>query len=276
MTNNYQKLDHPDVLQLVFHPKQEQTLPDQNIVDHLFQVDTNVSIGARFHLTEADAPVILFFHGNGEIASDYDSIGPHFTGKNINFLAVDYRGYGVSQGVPTVSNMMEDALTIFRQTKEWLSANDYNGPLFVMGRSLGSASAIEIASVFQDQITGLLLDSSFAVTLPLLIALGLNPHTLGIKETDGFGNIQKISTITKPTYILHAQFDQIIPLDSAELLQSHCQAKNKQFQVIPGADHNNIIETVGDMYFTVIRQFIDKVLRIRPKRYVRREGRIGQ
>jgi hypothetical protein len=196
-----------------------------------------------------------------------------YTKFGMNFLVVDYRGYGISGGTPTSTSMMNDALTIFTQAKQWLVEQGYNGPLFVMGRSLGSACAIEIAARFQDEITGLLIDSGFAQTLPLLATLGVDVDGLGLAEKDGFRNAQKIATITKPTLMLHGQYDQIIPLISAEILQAQSIAKNKQFQVIPGADHNSILEKVGEMYFVTIKQFIDKVLHKRPKRYQSRRNR---
>lgn len=269
---SYEKLDHPDVLAVTFHPRREDAPPHPAILDYDMPVAPDVIIGARLHLENPDNPTILFFHGNGEIASDYDAIGRLYNKHKMNFIAVDYRGYGRSTGTPTVTHMMSDAHTIFAETKQLLKEKGYNAPLFIMGRSLGSSCAIELAAAYKDEISGLLIDSGFAETLPLLTALGVDLHAIDITEEDGFRNAQKIATIDKPTFILHGQFDQIIPIASVELLQSHSPAKNKQFQIIPGADHNSIIEKVGEMYFAAIRQFFDKVLKVRPKRYTSRRN----
>ena len=70
----YAKLDQPGVLQYLFHPRQEAASnPPPGAIDHDIQVDEDISVGARFHLAEASDPNILFFHGNGEIVSDYDN-----------------------------------------------------------------------------------------------------------------------------------------------------------------------------------------------------------
>lgn len=267
MNISYEKLDLPEVSAVIFHPRHEAPVDNQKISNHQFLVEDGVQIGARFHLEDQEGPIILFFHGNGEIASDYDEIGAMYNKFGLNFLAVDYRGYGISGGTPTATSMLGDALTIFTLTRQMMTDMGYKGSIFVMGRSLGSSCAIEIAANFQDEIAGLMIDSGFAMTVPLLVALGVDAEGLGIAEKDGFRNAQKIATITKPTFMLHGQYDQIIPLTSAEDLQAQSAAKNKQFHVIPGADHNSLIEKVGEMYFAAIKQFIDKVLNIRPKRY---------
>ena len=74
---DYSKLDQPGVVQLLFHPRKELDLkPPPGSIDCDILVEQDVRIGARFHMAGVEDPNILFFHGNGEIASDYDDIGP--------------------------------------------------------------------------------------------------------------------------------------------------------------------------------------------------------
>ncbi len=268
MNFTYDKLDQDEVLEVIFHPRTSTPVPSSpDVIEKFIEVAPGISIEARFHLSAPDAPHILFFHGNGEIAADYDDIAGYYLKQGFSFIAVDYRGYGKSQGSPTASTMISDSHTTYSYVRNWMVEEARTGPFIVMGRSLGSACAIDLAYTFQSEITALFIDSGFAQTLPLLIKMGVDINKLGITEQDGFKNVRKISRISKPTLFFHGQHDQIIPAVSAEILQAECQAKNKQFQLIPGADHNNIFEKVGEMYFEVIRQFMNKVLKIRPKRY---------
>ncbi len=260
---SYEKIDSPEVSQVIFHPRKESMLPPSAAACHAIPVDGSISIDSRFHLAKPEDPHILFFHGNGEIASDYDDIGPHYTRHGLSLLAVDYRGYGNSDGTPSASTMMHDARAIFQYVKRWLDSEKRTGPLFVMGRSLGSASALEVAYSFENEISGLILESAFAQTLPLLLALGVDIEELSISEKDGFKNVQKIEMITKPVFILHAQNDRLLPLVNAEILHSHCAARSKELSVVPGADHNTIISVAGDLYFTVLKQFANKILKVR-------------
>jgi hypothetical protein len=48
-------------------------------------------------------------------------------------------------------------------------------------------------------------------------------------------------------------------------LQAESGARNKQFQVVPGADHNTIMAVAGNLYFETIKQFINKILGIKPR-----------
>jgi len=272
---DYSKLDQPEVLKAIFHPRKEiisGSLPP-NAVDHGIAVDENVRLSGRFYPASKEDPSILFFHGNGEIVSDYDMIGPLYGKYGINFMVVDYRGYGNSSGKPSVTAMMEDSHTVFRSFKEWLAGAEYTGPLLVMGRSLGSAPALEIASSFQEQIAGLIIESGFATTLPLLLTMGVDVQGLNITEDDGFQNVRKISSINKPTLIIHGQHDEIIPVNSAAILHAQSPARTKELQIVPGAGHNTIIARAGEMYFSVIKQFINKISGFKPRRRLRKSER---
>jgi pimeloyl-ACP methyl ester carboxylesterase len=109
----------------------------------------------------------------------------------INFLPVDYRGYGCSTGRPTVTAMMRDCHVIFEFVKQWLEKNRYTGSFIVMGRSLGSASALELAANYKDRIDALIIESGFAHAGPLLQLLGANPAIPGFDKVEEFGNILK-------------------------------------------------------------------------------------
>jgi len=256
-TNSLAKLDNPRALIYIFHPREESSLclpPDA--LDYAITVEEGVRIGCRFYMSDATAPAILFFHGNGEIVSDYDDIGPIYNSHGMNLLAVDYRGYGRSSGTPSVSSMLNDAHSIFTEIKRWRKNRSMSGPLVVMGRSLGSASALELASTHETDIAGLIIESGFAYTVPLLDFLGVNTKALGIIEADCFRHIEKIKLFSKPTLFIHAEYDQFIPVSDAETLLQHSPAEKKVLKIIQGADHNTIHMMAGRSYFETIRQFI--------------------
>jgi hypothetical protein len=275
----YAKLDQPGVVEILFHPRKESdSTPLPGAIDYEIAVEEGVRVGARFHMADTTAPNILFFHGNGEIVGDYDSIGPMYNEQGLSFLAVDYRGYGRSGGTPTVTSMMRDAHVIFKEIRNWLKNEERTGPLLIMGRSLGSACALELAASYEQDMSGLIIDSGFPHTVPLLNCLGVDTQSLGITEADGFRNIQKIGQFAKPTLIIHAQHDQFIPVTSAEILQVQCIARSKEFQMVAGADHNTILLRTGKHYFENIKRFTNKIQGIRKKRSYRkrREGKINQ
>ena len=252
-------MDLPEITQVLYHPLKTPRGPvPAGAVNIDVQVADGITLGCRLFTHAPTAPTLVFFHGNAETVADYDQIGPYYTQEAMNFLVTDYRGYGWSDGVPLTSTFLPDSNAVFLRLKEWLTANGYTGALFVMGRSLGSASAIEVAVSHSDAVSGLIIESGFAKTLPLAKALGLDLAALGISEEQTFNNSHKIGQFTKPTLILHGQRDHLIPLWQAEQLMADCAAKGKELQVVPGADHNTLITVAGMLYFQTIRRFVEQ------------------
>ena len=253
---DYSNLDIPEILTGLFHPRPEygSSPKTEGAVDVSIPVENNnILVGGRFYTASKAAPNILFFHGNGEIASDYDELGPIYNRMGINFLAVDYRGYGRSGGRPTVAAMMADCHAIFEFTKAWLAENGYGGDFIVMGRSLGSASALELISRHKDRIDGLVLESSFARTDTLLEFLGVNASEMGLTEEKGFGNLEKIRAWDKKLLVIHAEFDQFFSFSEAQALYGACPSSQKTLLKIPGADHNDIFMQGFDAYMAAVK-----------------------
>lgn len=253
-------MDRPEVQKILFHPRAAaRTARPPGAADIDVEVEPGVSIGCRLFTADKAAPTILFFHGNGEIVSDYDDIGPRYMEVGLNFLAVDYRGYGWSGGSPSFSTLLADSHVLHAKLKRHLHDNGYSPALFLMGRSLGSAPAIELASAHNSEISGLIIDSGFALTLPLAETLGAHLNGIEISEEQTFNNAGKIRLVTKPAFLLHGQRDTLIPLWQAEKLHAECGARVKELQIVPGADHNSLIAAGGRRYFLAISRFIRQV-----------------
>ena len=258
-------MDRPEITQLLFYPRQSTaTAAPEGAVDFSVPVADGVVIACRFYRHSLERPTLIFFHGNGEIIPDYDEIGPCYVREGLNFLVAEYRGYGWSSGTPLTSTFLPDANAVFLYALNWLKEQGHTGAVFVMGRSLGSACAIDVAVNHSEQITGLIIESGFSRTLPLAKVLGVDLAAMGISEEQTFNNGGKIKSFTKPTYILHGQYDQLISLWQAETLQAESGAKTKEFQIIPGADHNSLIAVAGQLYFQAITKFVEKVAGLAP------------
>ncbi len=266
---DYSVLDRPEVLLFLFHPRTEppgsvvQATGSERLIavgkDILIPVEEDVVIGARFHMAKRSGANILFFHGNGEIVADYDELGPVYNQLGINLLAVDYRGYGRSTGKPTVTAMMRDCHVIFEYVRDWLQQNNFPGPIILMGRSLGSASVLELAAAGAEFIDGLIVESGFAYAAPLLQLLGIDLEALGFEEEKGFRNIDKIRKFNKPTLIIHAEFDHIIPFSDGQALYTASPSPDKLFLKIPGANHNDIFMRGLQEYLKAVKDIVERV-----------------
>src|SRR5258708_2910432 len=108
VTMPFSTLDDPIILARVFHP--HAVFPcvlDDNIYDGTLSAEDNVVLGYRLYAYQSNRPVIVYFHGNGEIAPDYDWIAPYFHRlAGVSLLVFDYRGYGWSTGQPSFSTLL--------------------------------------------------------------------------------------------------------------------------------------------------------------------------
>jgi hypothetical protein len=260
-TIDYSAFDQPAILDILFHPRPEESakFPADLTEEFLIPVDDSNVIDAKFHRSDPKAPTILFFHGNGEIAADYNSLGPIFASIGSNLLPVDYRGYGRSSGSPSVTTMMQDCHIILEFIRNWLTDKGFKGPLVIMGRSLGSASALELAAQYPGTIDGLIVESGFAYALPLLERLGADLQGIPLREENGFSNLDKIKRFEGPTLIIHAEFDHIIPFRDAQDLFDACPSLKKSLLKIRQANHNTIftfgmreyLEAIGNLIQTI-------------------------
>ena len=260
---DYSIFDRPEIASFLFHPRPDHSVSAQipGLLELAIPVEPDIFLGAKLHIADKADPVILFFHGNGEIVSDYDDLGGIYTHMGINFLAVDYRGYGRSNGFPTVSGMMGDCHVVFDFVKNELKKRGYSGPLIVMGRSLGSASAIELAASYEEEINGLIIESGFAYLIPLLQLIGVNTQVLKIQDQNPLQHTVKIRQFKRPVLLIHAEHDHIIPFSDAEALFGYCCSIDKTLLKIPEADHNTIFSKGMAPYMKAVKALCERVMK---------------
>jgi alpha-beta hydrolase superfamily lysophospholipase len=250
--------DWPEVSQYIFYPRRD-PLPQDDIALYPVEVEQGVSIVCRFYPAPRGIATILYFHGNGETAGDYDLVSSLYTSLEINLFVADYRGYGLSSGKPTITAMLQDSHSIYERLREVLRHGGYGEAIFVMGRSLGSAPAVELAFRSPEALRGLIVESGFSDALRLLRYLGL-PVTMPTHYTEGSPNGVKMRSIRIPTLLIHGAEDHLIPLSEAEELLRLCAAEEKRLVVIPRADHNILMMVGRDRYFQAIEEFIKRNL----------------
>jgi alpha-beta hydrolase superfamily lysophospholipase len=228
--------------------------------DDIFEIEPGVGLRLRFFLAEESAaPVILFFHGNGETARDYDYSADEYRAIPASLVVADYRGYGPSTGEPSFHTFLSDAQASLDRMKAVLRDKGHTGPVAVMGRSLGSAPAIDLASTRPGEVSALIVESGFADVVPLLELLGLPVRAHGITEEHGPQNRAKMGRVSLPTLILHAELDYIIPISDGEKLFEACQDPQKALLRVPGAGHNDIQMVAGGEYFARIDQLLARI-----------------
>ncbi|MBP8626540.1 MAG: alpha/beta hydrolase [Syntrophorhabdaceae bacterium] len=248
----------PEVCHCLFFPRREYVEDREHpkAKNYFIKATDDISIGCRFYPAHNEGPNILYFHGNGEVAADYDYIAPLYQKRGLNLFVADYRGYGASEGKPTCLGMIKDAHPTFHGWKEILYTEGYRGKLYVMGRSLGSAPAIEIAYHYQNNIVGLIIESGFASSYNQIRRLGVAHLFRNRENLVGFGNDLKIKEIHIPTLIIHGEWDEIIPVTEGRTLYELSGAVKKTPLFVNGAGHNDLLLVAPIVYMNAIERFI--------------------
>ena len=257
-------LDQPEALEVIFpivysplYKLYNLPFPPTNVPSYSIEVEEGIKIDCGFWVSGKERPSILYFHGNGEMVATHEWIAPFYNQREINLFVADYRGYGSSNGKPTISNMIGDAHTIFRGFKEIIEKEGFIKSLFVMGRSLGSMPAIELAFNYQDDIGGLIIESGTANNFHRLWDyLGITKKEATLSAESPFLNKVKIRQVHKPTLIIHGERDQIISVREGEELYENSAAQDKRMLIIPGADHNDVMTVKQSLYFDTIGKFV--------------------
>ena len=252
---DYSSLDQASILRYIFYPRKDFTPCPGNAFDIPVFLEDHVTIFCRSYPGRPDWPWIIYFHGNGEVVSDYDEISPFYHKRNLNLVVADYRGYGKSTGVPTLGNLVQDAHAIFDTVREELSRKGLRGDLWVMGRSLGSISALELAHQRREGIKGLIIESGFPSVVRIIIHLGIPADGIDLKKIDQ-GCLEMIKEIHIPSLIIHGEQDTLVPIENARDLYEHLRTKEKELLVIPSATHNDVLIVGFTDYFDALQRFI--------------------
>jgi len=263
-------IDKEEILQrlfpLAFKIPEMNGMPSLSLSDsshgeaYFVDVTDSIRICCKFWVDDKKSPSILYFHGNDEDALKQSHLATWCMQNGINLFVADYRGYGISDGAPTMTSLFQDCHVIFEYFKKTLKKEKYNPDIFVMGRSLGSMPAIEVAFAHQNDIKGLIVESGTGQNFN---SLWKNSDPASVQNLTGtkFYNKDKIQDITIPTLFIHGDQDKLIPYQIGEMLYQLSGAKTKIIVLIPGAGHNDLIDIGDEDYFTALKQFVKKKTR---------------
>lgn len=170
---------------------------------------------------------VFFLHGNAENISTHIRSVAWLPSEGYQVLLLDYRGYGLSAGTPTLPAVFEDLDTAFR----WLIEQPQvrNKPIFVLGQSLGANLAAYYLGEDDEarrQIAGLVLDAPFAsyrdlVRQKLAISWLTWPFqaVLSWLVPDRYSPIRNISAIAPiPLLVVASEIDPIVPIEHTRAL----------------------------------------------------------
>ena len=235
----------------LFFPRQDTAPVPGNSEEIQVEVEPGVMIHIRRHPSAQSRFSLLFFHGNGEIVSDYDNLAEHFNAMGAELIVADFRGYGRSTGLPTLRSSLEDAHKVFDQLK---STGKLKDKVCIMGRSLGSAPTLELCAKRLD-VAACILESGYADPIPLVERRGLKIDKTTPEEDELFNNSEKIRLVKCPLLIMHGADDFLISPREAKLNYDNAASKKKHLKILEGVGHNDMM--MSDSYFSSLIHFFD-------------------
>ncbi|CDJ52983.1 phospholipase/carboxylesterase domain containing protein, putative [Eimeria brunetti] len=209
------------------------------------------------------APTFLYFHGNaGNIGFRLPNLELMFRMVGVNILIVSYRGYGYSEGSPTEEGVYTDAEAALDFLLENGTVN--NKDIFVFGRSIGGAVAIELAKRRSDELKGIVVENTFTSLLEMLYIVFpfLSPFNLLVKAVQRMYmlNDEKVRTLELPVLFISGRRDTLVPPSHMDVLYSTCGARIKMREDVENGDHNDTWEVGGQSYYNRLREFVQVAL----------------
>jgi fermentation-respiration switch protein FrsA (DUF1100 family) len=208
----------------------------------------------RIHAWQVDQPgarfVTLFFHGNaGNLTHRY----PHFreiSSAGSSILMIDYRGYGKSSGRPSELGLYTDACTAYDHL---IRKGSHPRQIVLHGESLGTAVAVYLAA--HRPCGGLILEAPF--TSARDVAQTVFP-VIGPLLIRSFNLQQSINRIRTPALFIQGDRDEVILPALGQALYAEARGP-KSLWIVPGAHHNDIIETAGIRYRQRLHEFYESL-----------------
>jgi uncharacterized protein len=192
---------------------------------------------------------VLFLHGNAEnISTHFRNIMwlPH---EGFNVLALDYRGYGASEGKPSIAGMQLDIDAAMHHLLDHKGVDPNR--IIILGQSLGGALAIYYAahSAYRANIRAVVVDSAF-FDYRLIVKEKLAGFLLTwpfqwlpwLTVDDDYSPADSVAAISPlPLLLIQGDQDAVVPLHHTQQLYERAKEPKERW-VVSGARHIQSLE----------------------------------
>jgi uncharacterized protein len=196
----------------------------------------------------------LAFHGNAGNITDRAPIYEFLRNAPGNVVALEYRGYGQSEGKPTEQGLYRDAGAAY----DYLVNVKHIDPKTIIsfGQSLGTAIAANLAA--KQQVGAVILEAAFPSAARLAKEIFRFLPGLSFFVRGQFDTRARVQEIHAPIFIVHCRQDPVLPF---MLGQEVYAASNppKTFLEINGRCHEEASIIAPEKYREALQNFLNSV-----------------
>jgi fermentation-respiration switch protein FrsA (DUF1100 family) len=198
---------------MMYFPETIHTSPAEAGLPEAEEISLTAADGVRivgWHVAPRDGqPVILYLHGNGGALRYRVERFHRLIKEGVGLVAIEYRGYGGSEGSPSEAGLFADAEAAYA-----FAASRYRPDQLVLwGESLGTGVAVYLAA--EKPVGRVILEAPFTSTAAVAAQrYWFMPVRLLMK--DQFRSDERIANVSAPVLILHGLNDRTVPYAMGE------------------------------------------------------------
>jgi len=187
---------------------------------------------------------VLFLHGNAENISTHIGNVYWLPAQHYNVFLPDYRGYGGSEGSPTLAGVQDDINSALAYLLKRTDIDTQR--IVILGQSLGGAAAIyNVAhSPYRANIKALIEESAFSdyrgIAREKLASFWLTwplQWPLSLTIDNDYSPLPVVNNVSPiPLLIIHGDKDKVVPLAHGQALYA-AAAQPKEMWVVEGGGH---------------------------------------
>lgn len=197
--------------------------------------DGIVTRGIHFSVRDSKY-VVVYFGGNGFRVNDAAvGLSKQFNRIGVDFVWVDYRGVGSSDGIPTLKNVRDDAVYFIEYY-----VSKFDKPIILHGVSMGSVVVSDIVDKLKINVAAIVLESPIFDVDDLFNRMSLPWQSIKVEEDLKHQNCKRfVGENQKPILFISANDDKFTPSLITRKFYQQSPSKNKIFLSIENASHVN-------------------------------------
>jgi hypothetical protein len=183
------------------------------------------------------APLVVFFHGNGENLETLRGSGlfEELGRCGAATLAIDFPGYGRSTGQPSEAGL----LACGTAAVEWAAGEPGSRSLVLCGWSLGAAVAVATAAAGAEGVHGLIALSPWTTLAE--VARGLFPSfVVDALVSEHYDSLAAAPAVRVPALVAHGERDELIPVEQGRRIAEALSGTTRWVPVAV-AGHNDLL-----------------------------------